>query len=126
MSKILINLKNYEHIQLGSLYQTQTHLTKYWRWDDELGRRETWPETVYRYMDFMVNHIDQGFGYTLSENEQLDLYEGILHLHVMPSMRAMMVAGKALELDNAAAYNCGYTPVDSLIAHDEAFYLSMC
>src|SRR6266403_190406 len=125
MPKTLINLKNYEHITLPSLYQSQTHLTKYSRWNDQLGRREIWPETVYRYMDFMVNHIHKGFGYTLSESEQKELYEGILHLHVMPSMRAMMVAGKALENDNAAGFNCSYLPVDSLISHDEAFYLSM-
>lgn len=126
MSKTLLKLDNYSHVNLPTLYQQQTHLTKYSRWNDELGRRETWPETVYRYIDFMVNHIYKGFGYALTEDEQQELYEGILFLHVMPSMRAMMTAGKALEIDNAAGYNCAFTPVDTLLAHDESFYLSMC
>lgn len=126
MSKTLINIDNYASYVLPTLYQQQTHLTKYSRWIDDLGRRETWQETIYRYLDFMVNHIHTNFGYTITEEDQVELYESILHLRNMPSMRAMMTAGRALELDHASAYNCGYTPIDSLIAHDESFYLSMC
>lgn len=125
-SKTIINIDNYASYQLPTLYQQQIHLTKYSRWIDDLGRRETWQETVYRYLDFMVNHIYTNFGYALSEVEQTDIYEGILFLHFMPSMRAMMTAGRALELDNASAYNCSYLLVDNLTSHDEAFYLSMC
>src|SRR5690242_16856480 len=105
-----IKLSNYAHISLPTLYQQQTHLTKYSRWRDDLNRRETWPETVYRYISFMVNHVAQ-YGYVLTDEEQVELYEAILNLEVMPSMRAMMTAGRALELDHAAAYNCTYTPV---------------
>lgn len=126
MSKTLVNIDNYASYVLPTLYQQQIHLTKYSRWNDDLSRRETWQETVYRYLDFMVNHIHTNFGYTLAEEDQIELYESILHLHNMPSMRAMMTAGRALELDHASAYNCGYTPIDSLVAHDESFYLSMC
>ncbi len=126
MSKTLININNYASYKLPTLYQQQIHLTKYSRWDDNLSRRETWPETVFRFLNFLVNHIYSNFGYILTGEEQTEIYEGILHLHGMPSMRAMMTAGLALELDHAAAYNCGYTPIDSLIAHDESFYLSMC
>src|ERR1700677_2227692 len=122
----MIRLSDYENFQLPTLYSQQIHLTKYSRWNDDLQRRETWPETVYRYLSFMVNHANTNFGYDISEDVQRELYEGILFLKVMPSMRAMMVAGKALELDNAAAYNCAYAPVDRLQTHDEAFYLSMC
>ncbi len=126
MSKTLININNYSSYKLPTLYQQQIHLTKYSRWNDDLSRRETWPETVYRYLDFMVNHIHNNFGYTLTEQEQTDIYEGILHLHIMPSMRALMTAGRALELDNAACFNCSYLTVNDLTSHDEAFYLSMC
>lgn len=126
MNATLIKLSDYASVTLPTLYQQQTHLTKYSRWIDDLERRETWPETVFRYLDFMVNHIAMNFGYQLTEDEQREIYQAILGLDVMPSMRAMMAAGKALERDNAAAYNCAYTPVDSLIAHDESFYLSMC
>lgn len=123
---VLVDLKNYENVALPNLYQRQIHLTKYSRWDDENGRRETWPETVHRYLSFMVNHIKRNFGYTLTAAEQVEIYEGIVLLLVMPSMRAMMTAGLALELDNAAAYNCAFAPVDRIVTHDEAFYLSMC
>lgn len=126
MSANLIDFKNYESVRLPTLYQQQTHLTKYSRWRDEFGRRETWPETVFRYWDYMANHIHRNFGYVIPEQVQRDVFEGILCLHVMPSMRAMMTAGPALERDHAAAYNCAYAPVDRMITHDEAFYLTMC
>lgn len=126
MSALKLKLTDYEHITLPTLYQQQIHLTKYSRWIDEVGRRETWPETVFRYLSFMVNHAAKNLGYTLTEPEQRELYEAILGLKVMPSMRAMMTAGLALELDNAAAYNCAYAPVDRTTTHDEAFYLTMC
>lgn len=126
MTGMSLRLSDYERVTLPSLYQQQIHLTKYSRWIDEKGRRETWPETVFRYLDFMVGHASAKFGYSLAETEQRELYEGILTLKVMPSMRAMMTAGRALELDNAAAYNCAYAPVDRTATHDEAFYLSMC
>jgi ribonucleoside-triphosphate reductase (thioredoxin) len=121
-----VNLRDYAHVQLPSLYQQQIHLTKYSRWNDELGRRETWPETIHRYFTFMVDHASSKFGYNIPEETQKELYEAILTLKVMPSMRAMMTAGRALALDNAAAYNCAYVPVDRMQTHDESFYLSMC
>src|SRR5712672_4201758 len=112
MSKTLINLDRYKNHVLPTLYQQQIHLTKYSRWNDDLARRESWHETVYRYTDFMINHIHTNFGYTLTQEEQIEIYEAILQLENMPSMRAMMTAGKALELDNASGYNCGYTIID--------------
>jgi ribonucleoside-diphosphate reductase alpha chain len=126
MSANLIRFENYAHIRLPTLYQEQIGLTKYSRWRDDLQRREFWPETVYRYWDFMVNHIAVNFGYWIPEDIQIEIFEGILFLDVMPSMRAMMTAGPALARDNAAAYNCAYAPVDRMLTHDEAFYLTMC
>jgi ribonucleoside-diphosphate reductase alpha chain len=126
MSANLIRFENYAHVRLPTLYQEQIGLTKYSRWRDDLQRREFWPETVYRYWDFMVNHIFVNFGYLIPEDIQIEIFEGILFLGVMPSMRAMMTAGPALERDNAAAYNCAYAPVDRMLTHDEAFYLTMC
>lgn len=122
-----INLRRYQHIRLPTLYQEQTGLTKYSRWRDDLERREFWPETVYRYWDFMVNHIFHNFGYRIPVEDQVDIFEAIcIELAVMPSMRALMTAGPALERDNAAAYNCSYLPVDRLKTHAEAFFLTMC
>jgi ribonucleoside-diphosphate reductase alpha chain len=74
----------------------------------------------------MFNHIYRNFGYLIPADIQTAIFEGILFLYIMPSMRAMMTAGPALERDNAAAYNCAYAPVDRISTHDEAFYLTMC
>lgn len=109
-----------------SLYQYQTFLTKYSRWDEDHQRREHWEEGVHRYVRFMVNHIGNNFNYVMREEEQREIYEAIYFMEVMPSMRAMMTAGLALEQDHAAGYNCAYTPIDSMTAHDESFYASMC
>lgn len=126
MAANIVNLNNYRHIKLPTLYQEQTALTKYSRWRDDLERREFWPESVFRYWDFISNHIFHNFGYYIPEQDQIQLYEAILFNETMPSMRAMMTAGLALERDHAAAYNCAYAPNDRLETHDEAFYLSMC
>jgi ribonucleoside-triphosphate reductase len=134
----LINFSDYAAFRLPTLYQQQTHLTKYSRYrtidgtiydvpfEGEPGRRETWPETVFRFCHFMFNHIYRNFGYYIPYEYQIKIYEGILFLHIMPSMRAMMTAGPALERDNAAAYNCAYSPVDRVSTHIEAFYMTMC
>ena len=55
-----------------------------------------------------------------------DVQQAILHSEVMPSMRAMMTSGAALERDNTAGYNCSYLPVDDPKAFDEAMYILMC
>ena len=120
-----IDLKKYVDYKLPSLYQTQIHLTKYSRWNEELNRRETWPETVYRYIDFEIKQA-QKHGLEIDEQTQTELFEAILNLEVMPSMRCMMTAGRALERDNAAGYNCSYLHINRVQAFDEAMYLLMC
>lgn len=123
----LINFDNYKHVRLPTLYQEQTGLTKYSRWRDEWERREFWPETVFRYWDFIADHVLRNFGYLIPEADQIEIFEAIcVELGVMPSMRAMMTAGPALERDHAAAYNCAYSPIDRVTTHSEAFYLTMC
>lgn len=103
-------------------YNKFIHKSRYARWLEEEGRRETWEETVQRYVDFVNSKVDseQRFGICWDE-----LYHAILSLEVMPSMRAMMTAGPALERDNVCAYNCSYLPVDSPRAFDECMYILM-
>lgn len=106
-------------------YQNFIALSKYARWIDEDERRETWQETVERYINYIQdrvfpNHYDNT--YTIMQ----EAYEDILSLQVMPSMRALMTAGPALERCNVAGYNCAYMPVDSLRSFDEAMYILMC
>ena len=97
-------------------YQAFIHTSRYARWIEEQGRRESWPETVMRYIDNVVApKVD-------AETAQ-EIEEAILNLEVMPSMRAMMTAGTALERDNTAGYNCSYTPIDHKRCFDEVLYI---
>jgi ribonucleoside-diphosphate reductase alpha chain len=105
-------------------YQTFIHKTRYARWNDELGRRETWEETVDRLVTYYVDKIGERTVETISIGD--DLYDAITNLEVMPSMRCMMTAGPALDRCNVAAYNCAYLPVDSPRSFDEAMYILMC
>lgn len=105
-----------------SPYSTYIYKSRYSRWIEEENRRENWDETVDRYLKFFAPRIPAN----VREEVASELREAILDMDVMPSMRAMMTAGKALEKDNAAGYNCSYIAVDDQRAFDEAMYLSMC
>lgn len=101
-------------------YEEFIFKSRYARWRDDLNRRENWPETVDRYLDFMAEQV------TLTESLRKDLFENIVRFRVMPSMRALMTAGTALARDNTAGFNCAFLPVDSLRAFDEAMYILLC
>jgi len=110
---------------LPSTYQSYIHLSKYSRFIPELGRRETWPETVSRYFDFFTKDLKKKHNFDLSEDDRNLLEEAVLSLRVMPSMRALMTAGPALERDNIAGYNCSYVAIDRVAAFDEILYILM-
>ena len=101
-------------------YQQFIHKSRYARWIPEEGRRETWAETVQRYVDFWLNRkqIDRKMG--------KKLFKAIHDLDVMPSMRCLMTAGEALDKDNVAGFNCSYLHIDSPRAFDELMYVLMC
>ena len=101
-------------------YQNFIAVSRYARWLDDKGRRETWSETVSRYVDYMHNKVK------FSKQDKYDIEQAILGLEVMPSMRALMTAGPALERDNTAGYNCSYLPVDDPKSFDEAMYILLC
>ena len=101
-------------------YQAFIHKSRYARWLDKEGRRETWGETVARYMEHIVTP-NAGSSSYIREIEQ-----AILSLDVMPSMRALMTAGPAMARDNTAGYNCSYLPVDDMKAFDEAMFILLC
>ena len=101
-------------------YQNFIATSRYARWLDDEGRRETWSETVSRYVDYMHNKVK------FSKEDKSEIEQAILGLDVMPSMRAMMSAGTALERDNTAGYNCSYLPVDDPKSFDEAMYILLC
>lgn len=114
-------------MSLPSTYQTFIHLSRYARWRDELGRRETFTETVDRYFDFFNAHCYKLSQPAAAENPELkDVRESILKLDVMPSMRTLMTAGEALRKDNCAGYNCAYTAINHPHVFDEIMYILMC
>ena len=101
-------------------YQQFIHKSRYARWLSSEGRRETWEETVQRYVDFWVNRKQ------IDKKTAKRLYDGIHSQKVMPSMRCMMTAGEALDKDNVAGFNCSYLAIDSPRAFDELMYVLMC
>ena len=112
-----------DFIQNGDLtdpFRSFISKSRYARWIPEFNRRETWEETVHRYADFFSAKVD------LSPEDKAELIDNILNHRVMPSMRAIMTAGEALERSNVAGYNCSFIAVDDLRAFDEALYILMC
>jgi len=98
-------------------YQEFIHKSRYARYLDEHKRRESWEETVGRYVSFMKGRFP---------NFPDHLEEEILQMNVMPSMRSLMTAGIALDRDEMAGYNCSYIAVDHVRAFDENLYVLLC
>lgn len=96
-------------------YQKFIHLSRYARWSEETEKRESWEETVTRYLDY--------WGDKISKDDYAELYKAIHELEVMPSMRCLWSAGDALAKNNVAGFNCSFLAVDSPRAFDEALYI---
>ena len=105
--------------QLPTDYQAFIHKSRYAKYFDGEGR-ESWGKTVSRYMDNVVRRVTGDNSYIN------DIEQAILGQEIMPSMRAMMTAGPALDRDNTAGYNCSYLPVDDPKSFDEAMYILLC
>ena len=97
--------------------QEYVHKSRYARWREGDQRRENWDETVRRYVDYFGKYP----GYPKEE-----IYESILALRTMPSMRALMTAGPALDRDPMAGFNCSFVAIDHPRAFDEILYILMC
>ena len=110
---------------LPTEYQSFIHMSRYSRWLEEEGRRETWSETVGRLISYFKNHMSTNYKGVIKNKEWDEIEEAILSLEVMPSMRALMTAGGALDRENIAGYNCSYIPIDSPRAFDEVLYILM-
>ena len=108
------------------IYETFIAKSRYSRFLEEENRREHWPETVDRYMSFMHRHLIGKMKYKMTPELYDELHDAILKQEVMPSMRAVMTAGEALDRDNTAGYNCSYLPVDDVKSFDEAMYILLC
>jgi ribonucleoside-triphosphate reductase len=99
-------------------YETYIHLSRYSKWIESENRRENYEETIERYITFFKNRFD-----IFPDN---DIRIALLKKEIMPSMRTLRSAGKALERDEVAGYNCSYLPIDDLRAFDELMYILMC
>ena len=99
-------------------YQAFIHTSRYAKYFDGKGR-EAWPETVDRYIENVI-------GDKVDSDTKDEIMFAILNLEIMPSMRAMMTAGIALDRDNTAGYNCSYLPVDDPKSFDEAMFILLC
>ena len=105
--------------QLPTPLQEYVHKSRYARWIDAKERRETWEETVERYVSYFQSKFPEHY-------PSKDIQEAITNLSVMPSMRAMMTAGPALERDPMAGFNCAFIAIDNVRAFDEILYILMC
>ena len=100
-------------------YQTFIATSRYARWLEAISRRETWGETVERYLENIVKPW-------LKPVDLDEMRDAILSLEVMPSMRSLMTAGKSSARDNTCMYNCSYLPVDDPKSFDEAMFILLC
>ena len=104
-------------------YREYIAASRYARFIDEKNRRETWAETTERFVDYVFSRTE-----AITDNKELrsSMYKAIFNHEVMPSMRAMMTAGKSADRDNTCVYNCSYLPVDDPKSFDEAMFILLC
>lgn len=105
-----------------SPYNEFVYLRTYAKWLEGKGRREKWPETVARYMDFMRENL----GEKLTEAEYSELSDAILRQEVVPSMRLMQFAGEAARRTNVCAYNCSFIAPSRLRDLSDIVFILMC
>jgi len=104
--------------QLPTDYQKYIHVSRYARYLDDKQRRETWEETVLRYCNYWHDKYPDLFPYQ-------EIYDAILKLDIMPSMRALMTAGEAHRRENINGYNCCFLSIDKIKAFSELLYILM-
>ena len=111
---------------LPTEYQNYIAISRYARWIEKENRRETWSETVERYVSYMEGRYEKLTNKKLDKKERDRWVDAITTLKVMPSMRALMTAGPALDKDNVAGFNCSYVAIDNVRTFDEIMYILMC
>lgn len=105
-----------------NLYQEVIYKSRYARYIEDQLRREEWDETVARFVNYINNKVEG----KLSLEEYNRIFDAILNLEVMPSMRLLMTAGEACDRDNICAYNCAYVAINSKRCFSEILYILMC
>jgi ribonucleoside-diphosphate reductase alpha chain len=103
-------------------YESFIHLSRYSRYLEAEGRRETWEETVDRLIGFWKKQVSNN---VITDNEFQQLSTAVYNREVMPSMRAMWAAGDALAQNPFRGYNCSFAAVDHIRVFDEILYILM-
>jgi ribonucleoside-diphosphate reductase alpha chain len=117
-------MDNGNGIHFSNLLSEFVYVRTYARWLDAQKRRETWPETVKRYVDYYVRSNPKLQNLTFDLAGQVE--QAILNKEILPSMRSLWCAGPAMDRDNTCGYNCSFLPIDNLKAFAEALYILMC
>lgn len=118
VKKLFDESKNYFRNPLAEF----VYYRSYSKWMEDKNRRETWIETVSRFMDYMKEEM----GNKLSEKDYSRIHEAILNQRVIPSMRLLWSAGPAARKTHVAAYNCSYIAITDLRDFAEIMYVAMC
>ena len=106
-------------------YQNFIAISRYAKWIPDEQRRETWGETVSRYFDYLTKHLNNKHNYTLADELRGELEQAVLNQDIMPSMRALMTSGPALDRCHVGGYNCSFVAVDDPAIFDETMYVLM-
>jgi ribonucleoside-diphosphate reductase alpha chain len=112
-----------ENGDLTDPFQSFISKDKYSRFREDLGRRETWEETVDRYCAFMQVRMDERYPGVYGKRFWNKARKAILNLEVMPSMRGLMTAGPALEKSEMSLYNCSFLAFNDVRAFDELLFI---
>ena len=112
-----------ENGEITDPFQSFISKDKYSRWLDDLGRRETWEETVDRYCNYMAERMEKRHPGVYGKRFWTKTRKAILNLEVMPSMRGLMAAGPALNRSEMAVYNCSFVAFDDVRAFDELLFI---
>ena len=105
-----------------SSYEEFIFYRTYSKWQDNLGRRETWVETIDRFIAYMKENL----GDKLTAEEYSIVREGILKQEVCPSMRLLWSSGEACRKTNVWAYNCSFIAPSAWQDLGEVMYILMC
>ena len=96
--------------------------SRYCKWVPEHNRREEWTETVSRFMNYMLNRFNLDY----TSTDLVGIWNSIEEREVFPSMRALMTAGPAADVDDVCLYNCSYIPVEEIRSFSDIMYILCC
>ena len=92
----------------------------YHRFQDDLGRRETWFEVCVRACTFLFKTAP------LTPEEKRDIFLALYDHEALCSMRLLWAAGPAAEANNITVFNCSFHYIEDLQSFAETLYILMC